>query len=70
MVQEMATKREAKPKFPGPGSGRNPRGNSAKASSATAKEEKSNPSTTQLMEEWSNEVVSLLIQPRCVLKTT
>ena len=48
MVREMPTKREGKPKFPGPGSGRNPRGNPAKASSATARKEDANPSTTQL----------------------
>jgi RNA-directed DNA polymerase len=62
MVKEMPTKREAKPKFPGPGSGRNPRGNPAKASSATAKEEKPNPSTMQLIEavvERSNMMMAL-----------
>jgi len=62
MVKEMPTKREEKPKFPGRGSGRNPRGKPAKASSATAREEKTNPSTTQLMEavvERSNMILAL-----------
>ena len=62
MVREMPTKREGKPKFRGPGSGRNPRGNPAKASSATAREEQPNPSTMQLMEavvERSNMILAL-----------
>lgn len=62
MVREMPTKREGKPKFRGPGSGRNPRGNPAKASSTTAREEQPNPSTMQLMEavvERSNMILAL-----------
>ena len=50
MVKEMPTKREEKPKFHGGSSGQNPRGKPAKASSTTAREEQTNPSTTQLME--------------------
>jgi RNA-directed DNA polymerase len=62
MVMEMPTKREEKPKFPGRSSGRNPRGNPEKASSATAREDNPNPSTTQLMEavvERSNMILAL-----------
>ena len=36
MVREMQTERDEKPKFPGRGSGRSPRGKPEKASSATA----------------------------------
>ena len=46
----MPTKREESPKFPGGSSGRNLRDKPAKASSATAREEPSNSSMTQLME--------------------
>ena len=46
----MPTKREEKPKFQGGSSGRNLRGKPLKASSTTAREEKPNPSVTQLME--------------------
>lgn len=63
MVRETATKRDEKPEFRGRGSGRNPRGKPAKASSTTAREEKSNPSTTQGMEavvERSNMTMALL----------
>ena len=62
MVKEMPTKREEKPKFHGGSSGRNPRGKPAKASSATARKENANPSTTQLMEtvvERSNMILAL-----------
>ena len=62
MVKEMPTKREEKPKFPGRSSGRNQRGNSEKASSATARGDNTNPSTTQLMEavvERSNMLLAL-----------
>lgn len=62
MVKEMPTKREEKPKFPGGGSGRNLRDQPAKASSTTARKEKTNPSTTQLMEavvERSNMILAL-----------
>lgn len=62
MVKEMPTKREESPKFPGGSSGRNPRGKPAKASSITAREEKPNPSITQLMEavvERSNMILAL-----------
>lgn len=46
----MPTEREEKPKFPGGSSGRNARDKPAKASSTTAREEKTYPSTTPLME--------------------
>ena len=62
MVKEMPTKRDETPQFPGQGSGRNPRGNPVKASSATAREEKPNSSATQLMEavvERSNMILAL-----------
>jgi RNA-directed DNA polymerase len=62
MVKEMPTEREEKPKFSGGSSGRNPRGKPAKASSTTAREEKPNPSMTQLMEavvERSNMILAL-----------
>jgi retron-type reverse transcriptase len=62
MVREMPTKREAKPKFPGGGSGRNLRDKPVKASSTTARKENTDPSTTQLMEavvERSNMVLAL-----------
>jgi len=62
MVKEMATKREETPKFPGLSSGRNPRGNPAKASSTTARKEDANLSTTQLIEavvERSNMILAL-----------
>lgn len=62
MVQEMPTKREEKPKFSGGSSGRNPRGRPVKASSTTARGDKTKPSTTQLMEaavERSNMIVAL-----------
>ncbi len=58
----MPTKREEKPKFHGGSSGQNPRGKPAKASSTTAREEQTNPSTTQLMEavvERSNRIKAL-----------
>lgn len=62
MVKETPTKRDEKPKFCGRGSGRNPRGKPAKASSTTAREEKTNPSAMQLMEavvERSNMILAL-----------
>ena len=62
MVKEMPTKREEKPKFCGGSSGRNPRGRPVKASSTTAREDKTKPSTTQLMEaavERSNMILAL-----------
>lgn len=62
MVKEMPTKREEKPKFPGGSSGRNRRGKPEKASSTTAREDKTNPSTTQLMQavvERSNMILAL-----------
>jgi hypothetical protein len=46
----MPIKREEKPKFPGRGSGRNPQGKPAKASSTTARKEDTDQSTTYLME--------------------
>jgi RNA-directed DNA polymerase len=58
----MPTKRDGTPKFPGQSSGRNPRGNPAKASSTTAREENTNSSATQLMEavvERSNMILAL-----------
>lgn len=62
MVKEMPTKREEKPKFSGGSSGRNPRGRPVKASSTTARGDKTKPSTTQLMEaavERSNMILAL-----------
>lgn len=62
MVKEMPTKREEKPKFPGGGSGRNPRDKPVKASSTTARKGNIHPSTTQLMEavvERSNMLLAL-----------
>jgi len=49
-VKEMPTKREEKPKVQGGSSGGNLRGKPLKASSTTAREEKPNPSMTQLIE--------------------
>lgn len=62
MAKEMPTKREESPKFPGPNSGRKPRGSPAKASSAAAMEKKPNPRMTQLMEavvERSNMIMAM-----------
>ena len=62
MVREMPIKREEKPKFRGRGSGQNLRDKPAKASSTTAMEGNSYPSTTQLMEavvERSNMIAAL-----------
>ena len=51
MVKEMQTQRDEKPESTRLGSGRNLQGQRARASNTTAKEEQSNPHSTQLMEE-------------------
>jgi RNA-directed DNA polymerase len=51
MMRQVLEKRDEKPESTRLGSGRNPQGQRDRASNITAKEEQSNPSTMQLMEE-------------------